>query len=256
MVHGAERVVEEMSLEEYKYYLSTDKLPLRHSFRPIVLPPSGYRGAGMVIDLGLNEINRGAAKILQVLDAANLRVSARCLLEFGRSLCDEEGHLAVGVLQVAEAILANLLVPYRLSQEGVVESDFGAAFLRLVTRDLQLHHFLRVNSGKFRDHVEKLLSLASGRSVEQLMSLLNLELSFSSRVRGKFWDVLDVDVVQQIINNTTAPGNSAHHGLHACIGKNARVAAGGGNAGATLAGKQHHFLVLWFVGPMRAEVVN
>lgn len=235
----SEHLVENMDRAEFLHYLRTREMPRRLSFVPRAVGAEGHCGSGFVVDIGLTEDRLGSLEALMMMDATRLHVTSRCMYEHMR-VRDEDGYIAVGMLQCITAMLSQLVA----SAPGITSSEMGAVFHRFVVCDLQLRNLMQVNSGEFRDVCESIFTNSGRRSIAALASGLELDVTLGGALPDAiFHRRLDAETLKGLISGTVHPA-TCEPGLHAVI-----AYSGEGD-------QMHHFLAVWYVGETVLKTVD
>jgi hypothetical protein len=245
------RIAEEMDRAEFVRYVATGVAPVRLSYCPQSsrLPSSELRGAGFVVDLNTGMGYNGGLEVIACMDEMRLFVSTRCMYEH-MHLHDAEGYVSCGFFSIVVTILENLML-----SEAAGSESFFSSFLNFIRLEINTSFFIDVNTGEFRDIVDRFIVAATPACAADciLERLLTTCLQTpSADVLGSYLHTrviaymspLSVGTVVGLIRDSVSPKAGA--ALHMAIVHGARDAACTMPLPPKVPGDmQHHFLAVW-----------
>lgn len=240
------RLAAQMDRAEYTRYVADKRIPLRLSFVPqsAAYPRSELRGSGFVVDLNTVMGFDGALEALRCMDQMRLHVSTTCMYEHMR-LYDADGHVACGAMAIVTSLLSSL-------RTFGCDDDFFSIFSNFVRHELEMRFFVDLNTGEYRDVIERHLAAASSLSHRSCDAILThalgvpnaIALGESLNTTVTYHSVVSAATLNGLIRDSIAPKACA--GLHFAIGYGPRNARDRTPLPEHVpADMQHHFLAVW-----------
>ena len=245
------RIAREMDRAEYTRYVAQRHIPLRLTFVPqsALYPRSELRGSGFVVDLNTGMGYDSAMAALACMDEMRMHVSTACMYEH-MHLYDALGHIACGALAVTTSLLTSLAT----FDAG---EDFFSTFSNFVRHELEMRFFVDLNTGDYRDVIDRYLTTVQSAAERTCEKLLANALSVPSatalggilRTPVTIHPMVSDATVNGLIRDSVSPKAGA--GLHLAVGYGPRNAHETRPlpAGAPT-DMQHHFLAVWATSTM------
>lgn len=242
------RIASEMDRAEYVRYVADRHIPVRLSFVPASAsyPRSELRGSGFVVDLNVGMGWGSSLAVLQCMDEMRLHVSTVCMYEH-MHLHDPEGYVACGGVAVVVSLL-QALVSFELD----AEESFLTLFTNFVRHELEMRFFVELNTGEYRNVVDRHLSLATSPDKRSCDALLTHTLHVPSA--SHLTQILRVPVMMHIDVSESTLAGLIRDSVSPKSGECLHFAIAHGSRDPEIqqplppgvpADMQHHFLAVW-----------